>query len=155
MTLLGTSVADAPALAALHAAAFPPAEAWGADAMALMLEMPGAYGLWQPGTGLGQPGTGLGAGLVLARAVAGEAEILTLAVVPGARRRGLGAALLAAALQGAVLRGAVVVFLEVAAGNATALALYRAAGFAGVGRRVRYYADGDDALVLRRDLSLS
>ncbi|MDN3567545.1 GNAT family N-acetyltransferase [Paeniroseomonas aquatica] len=131
-------------MAALHAAAFPPAEAWGAGAMALMLEMPGAFGLWRPG-----------AGLVLARAAGGEAEILTLAVAPAARRRGLGAALLAGALQGAVLRGAAAMFLEVAAGNAAALALYRAAGFAEVGRRHRYYADGSDALVLRRDLSPS
>jgi ribosomal-protein-alanine N-acetyltransferase len=58
-------------------------------------------------------------------------------------------------LQGAVLRKAAVMFLEVAAGNVAALALYRAAGFAEVGRRVRYYADGSDALVMRRDLSLS
>ena len=125
-------------------AAFPPAEAWGADAMALMLEMPGAYGLWRPE-----------AGLVLAREAGGEAEILTLAVAPAARRRGLGAALLAAALQGAVLRAAAAMFLEVSAGNAAALALYRSAGFAEVGRRRRYYADGSDALVMRRDLSPS
>lgn len=135
---------DAPALAALHALSFPPAEAWGADAMRLMLEMPGAYGLWCPAEGL-----------VLARAAAGEAEILTLAVAPVARRRGLGAALLAAAMQGAILRGAAEMFLEVAAGNAAALALYAAAGFAEVGRRRRYYASGEDALVLRRALSPS
>ncbi|SDB69748.1 GNAT family N-acetyltransferase [Belnapia rosea] len=135
---------DAAALAALHAMAFPPAEAWGSDAMGLMLGMPGAFGLWRPGDGL-----------VLARAAAGEAEILTLAVAPAARRQGLGAMLLAGAMQGAVLRGAGEMFLEVAAGNAAALALYRSAGFAEVGRRRRYYADGSDALVLRRALSPS
>jgi ribosomal-protein-alanine N-acetyltransferase len=135
---------DAAALAALHATAFPPAEAWGPDAMGLMLGMPGAFGLWRPGSGL-----------VLARAVAGEAEILTLAVAPAARRQGLGAMLLAGAMQGAVLREAGEMFLEVAAGNAAALALYRSAGFAEVGRRRRYYADGSDALVLRRALSPS
>ncbi|MBL6456055.1 GNAT family N-acetyltransferase [Belnapia sp. T6] len=135
---------DAAALAALHAAAFPPTEAWGPDAMALMLGMPGAFGLWEPG-----------AGLVLARAVADEAEILTLAVAPARRRQGSGAELLAGAMQGAILRGAAAMFLEVAEGNAAALALYRAAGFAEVGRRRRYYADGADALVLRRDLSPS
>ncbi len=144
MSLLPATVADQAALAALHAAAFPPAEAWGADAMALMLEMPGAFGLWRPG-----------AGLILARAAAGEAEVLTLAVPPSGRRRGLGTALLAGAMQGAVLRGATAMFLEVAAGNAAALALYRASGFAEVGRRRRYYADGADALVMRRDLSPS
>jgi ribosomal-protein-alanine N-acetyltransferase len=144
MSLLPATTADQAALAALHAAAFPPAEAWGAEAMALMLEMPGAFGLWRPG-----------AGLILARAAAGEAEVLTLAVLPSGRRRGLGTALLAGAMQGAVLRGATAMFLEVAAGNAAALALYRASGFAEVGRRRRYYADGADALVMRRDLSPS
>ena len=149
MSLQAATPVDQAALARLHASAFPPAEAWGPDAMALMLEMPGAYGIWQPE-----------AGLVLARAVGGEAgggeaEILTIAVAPAARRRGLGAALLAAAMQGAVLRAAATMFLEVAAGNAAALALYRAAGFEEVGRRRRYYADGEDALVMRRTLSLS
>ncbi|MCB4821929.1 GNAT family N-acetyltransferase [Roseicella aerolata] len=141
MTLRAATPAEAPALAGLHVAAFPPAEAWGPDAIALMLEMPGAYGLWRPG-----------AGFVLARAAGGEAEILTLAVAPAARRQGIGAALMAGALAGAAARGAEAMFLEVAAGNAAALALYRGLGFAEVGRRRRYYADGADALVLRRDL---
>jgi ribosomal-protein-alanine N-acetyltransferase len=134
--------ADAAALAALHAAAFPPAEAWGPDAIALMLGLPGGFGIWSPGQGF-----------VLARAAGGEAEILTLAVLPAARRQGVGAALLAAALAGAAVRGAAAMFLEVAAGNVAALGLYRRLGFAEVGRRRRYYADGADALVLRRDLA--
>ncbi|WP_243634655.1 GNAT family N-acetyltransferase [Roseicella frigidaeris] len=134
--------ADAAALAALHAEAFPPAETWGPDAIALMLGMPGAFGLWVPG-----------AGFVLARAAGGEAEILTLAVRPPARRRGLGGALLAGALAGAVARGAAAMFLEVAAGNAAARALYAGQGFVEVGRRRRYYPDGSDALVLRRVLT--
>lgn len=141
MTPRPAAAADSQALAALHAAAFPPAEAWGPDAIALMLGLPGGFGLVVPE-----------AGFVLARAAAGEAEILTLAVVPAARRRGHGAALLAAALAAALARGAAAIFLEVAAGNAAALGLYQGFGFAPVGRRRRYYADGSDALVLRRDL---
>ncbi len=133
---------DAPALAALHAAAFPPAQAWGRDAIALLLAMPGAFGLWREG-----------AGLVLARMAAGEAEILTVAVVPAARRRGHGTALLREGMAAARARGAGAMFLEVAAGNAPALALYAREGFVEVGRRRRYYADGADALVLRRDLA--
>jgi [ribosomal protein S18]-alanine N-acetyltransferase len=43
-------------------------------------------------------------------------------------------------------------FLDVAEGNGPAAALYRGLGFAEVGRRRRYYPDGADALVLRRDL---
>ncbi|MGG5820674.1 GNAT family N-acetyltransferase [Falsiroseomonas sp. HW251] len=134
---------DAPALAALHAKAFPPTGRWGADAIRLMLEMPGAFGLHAKG------------GFVLARVAADEAEILTLAVAPGHRRRGLGGALLAGAMAQAVLRGAAAMFLEVSEANAAARALYAAAGFAEAGRRRRYYPDGADALVLRRDLSPS
>ncbi len=139
--MIATAPEDAPALAALHASAFPPAEAWGPDAIRLMLEMPGAFGLHLPGQGF-----------VLARVAADEAEILTLAVVPAARRQGQGAALLAAAMAGAAARGADAMFLEVSERNAAASALYAAAGFAEIGRRRRYYADRADALVLRRGL---
>ncbi len=142
MTPLRDAVpADAPALAALHAAAFPPAQAWGADTIGLLLALPGAFGLWRDY-----------AGLVLARMAADEAEVLTIGVAPDTRRRGHGAALLRGALAAARARGAGAMFLEVAAGNAPALALYAREGFAEVGRRRRYYADGADALVLRRDL---
>ena len=135
------AAADAPALAALHAAAFTPAQAWGAGTIEVLLALPGAFGLWREG-----------AGLVLARMAADEAEILTVGVSPGARRRGHGAALLRGALGSARARGAGAMFLEVAAGNAPALALYAREGFAEVGRRRRYYSDGADALVLRRGL---
>lgn len=133
--------AEVPAAAALHAASFPAGEAWSADAIGLLLALPASFGVLRPGEGF-----------VLASAAAGEAEILTIAVVPAARRQGVGGALLAAALAGARLRGATTMFLEVAEGNAAARALYAAAGFHEVGRRRRYYADGADALVLRRDL---
>jgi len=133
---------EAAALAALHAAAFPPADRWGAEAIALLLDLPGTFALHEPDRGF-----------VLARVAAGEAEILTLAVHPEARRQGHGAALLAGAMAGAVARGATAMFLEVAEGNAAARALYARAGFAEVGRRRRYYPDGGDALVLRRELN--
>lgn len=128
--------------ARLHAESFPPNEAWGAEAIALMLELPGTFGLLRPARGF-----------VLARVAADEAEILTLAVVPTARRAGLGGALLAEAMVGAVARGAATMFLEVSERNQPARALYAAAGFAEVGRRRRYYPDGADALVLRRELT--
>lgn len=133
--------ADAAALATIHAAAVPPADRWGADAIRLMLDLPGAFGLHAPG------------GFVLARVAADEAEILTLAIAPDHRRRGLGGALLAGAIAQAALRGAAAMFLEVSEGNEAARALYAAAGFVEAGRRRRYYPDGADALVLRRALS--
>jgi ribosomal-protein-alanine N-acetyltransferase len=128
-------------LAALHQKSFPPPEAWGVVALTRLLDMQGAFALALPGRGF-----------VLARAAGGEAEIITLAVVPEARRRGDGSALLAAALAGAAARGAAEIFLEVAETNEAARGLYAAAGFEQVGKRRRYYSDGSDALVLRRSL---
>ncbi|WP_159349291.1 GNAT family N-acetyltransferase [Roseomonas harenae] len=131
--------ADVPALAALHARAFPPDECWGETAIRAMLGLEGGFGLL----------AGAPDGFVLARAVAGEAEILTLAVDPAARRLGLGARLLSATLDAVADRGAACLFLEVSEVNAPARALYARAGAEEVGRRRRYYADGSDALVLR------
>jgi len=81
----------------------------------------------------------------------GEAEILTLAVVPQARGQGLGRALLHAAIAQSEALGAEAVFLEVGADNPHALALYAGLGFAKVGLRNAYYTSGD-ALVLRLPL---
>jgi [ribosomal protein S18]-alanine N-acetyltransferase len=97
------------------------------------------------------------AGLLLGRAVAGEAELLTIAVAPEARRRGLGRKLVSRFVYQAQLRGAERAFLEVAADNPAAIALYESAGFAAAGRRKGYYLTPDglrvDALVLARELA--
>ncbi|MBW3560159.1 MAG: GNAT family N-acetyltransferase [Proteobacteria bacterium] len=93
------------------------------------------------------------AGFILLRSVGPEAEILTLAVAPELRRQGLGRALLDAGLSAARQHGAEAVFLEVAADNAPAAALYAASGFTAVGVRRGYYlrAGGSavDAVTLR------
>lgn len=92
-------------------------------------------------------------GFILLRAVGPEAEVLTVAVDPAARRGGLGRGLLDQATEAAARRGVETVFLEVGADNAPALALYAAAGFVPVGRRRGYYPRADhaavDALTLR------
>ena len=96
------------------------------------------------------------AGFLLGRALAGEAELLTLAVAPESRRLGLGARLVARFLYQARLRGATRAFLEVSAENPAAIALYESAGFTEAGRRRGYYATPEgrriDAIVLARDL---
>lgn len=79
-------------------------------------------------------------GFVLVQVAADEAEILTLAVRPAARRRGVATALLKTAAGRAELAGAGRLFLEVAEDNIAARALYSRLGFASVGRRPRYYA---------------
>ena len=82
--------------------------------------------------------------------VSGAAEILTVGVVPAARRGGLGRALLHALLDEARRRGATEAFLEVRVDNAAAIALYEAEGFARLGVRRGYYDAGRvDALTMR------
>lgn len=93
-----------------------------------------------------------GAAFLLGRVIGPEAELLTLAVDPAARRRGQGRALVTRFLAAARAQGAETAFLEVAADNTAAIALYAATGWTEVGRRRGYYGDGIDALVLRRDL---
>lgn len=134
--------AHAAALAAIHAAAFPPRDAWGEDAIALQLALPGAFGL------IDERG-----GMLLGRITVDEAEVLTLAVAPLERRQGIATGLLRATTERVRAHGGTAMFLEVAIGNAAALALYHREGFIEVGRRRHYYSDSSDALVLRMNLS--
>lgn len=85
--------------------------------------------------------------------LAPEAEILTVGVVPTARRQGIGRALLAALIDEAVRRGATEIFLEVRVDNIGARAMYERDGFVEVGIRRGYYDAGRvDAVVMRREL---
>jgi ribosomal-protein-alanine N-acetyltransferase len=142
---------DVDVLAAIHAAAFPPAEAWSCDVFGLQLAMPNVFTLLhQPG--LHESGLHESGGLIMVRVAADEAEILTLAVVPTMRRGGIGLALLRQATGLAATFGARTVFLEVSVINVAARALYTKVGFARAGLRRHYYSDRSDALVLRLDL---
>jgi [ribosomal protein S18]-alanine N-acetyltransferase len=91
-------------------------------------------------------------GFIMSRLAADEAEILSVAIAPARRGRGLSRPLLDHHLRNLAGLGARAVFLEVDEHNAPACRLYEAAGFREVGRRQGYYADGAAALVLRRDL---
>jgi [ribosomal protein S18]-alanine N-acetyltransferase len=140
-TIQPAVLSHAAAMAAIHAAAFPAEEAWGEDAIALQLGLSNVFGLIDAR-----------GGMLLGRVTMDDAEVLTLAVDPAARRRGIASALLRAAQAEMRVRGCLRVFLEVAIGNAAARALYRREGFFEVGRRRRYYADRSDAIVLRVDI---
>lgn len=136
----------APAMAAAHAQAFD--APWDAAAFEAVLDGPGVFGLVAIDE---EP-----LAVVLCRAVAGEAEVLTIAVAPAARRRGVGRALMVAALEQARVAGAREVFLEVDAGAAPAIGLYAGLGFVRAGLRKAYYDRGAagraDALLMRLDL---
>lgn len=128
------------ALAHLHAACFTRPRPWSATEFADLLGAPTTRLFESPN------------GFLLARVIADEAELLTLAVSPAARRTGLGATLVQRFLADAAATGAKTAFLEVAADNLAALSLYRRTGWTEAGRRRNYYAPGLDALVLRHDL---
>jgi [ribosomal protein S18]-alanine N-acetyltransferase len=96
------------------------------------------------------------AGFVLSRIAADEAEILTIAVAPEWRRRGIATSLLKPHLHGLAAIRVTRLFLEVDVENIAARALYANFGFEPVGERKAYYRTAGDglaaALVMRRDL---
>ena len=81
-----------------------------------------------------------------------EAELLNVATAPDVRGRGIGSALLNAFLTDAKRLGAQKAFLEVRVSNVSALSLYRKFAFKDSYVRKKYYEDGEDALVMEREL---
>lgn len=136
------------AMARLHAAAFTAPAPWRTESFAALLAEPAVFALASP----------CAQAFALGRALAGEAELLTLATHPDSRRAGLARALLQRFQSGARARGATAAFLEVAETNRAARALYAQAGWHQVGRRPGYYRDAGAqapvaALILRKTLS--
>ncbi|MET7332492.1 ribosomal protein S18-alanine N-acetyltransferase [Nonomuraea sp. NPDC005650] len=83
---------------------------------------------------------------------ADQADVQTIAVLEKHQGTGIGGALLTALLAEAGRRRAREIFLEVRADNPRAQAVYRHYGFEEIGTRRRYYDDGTDALMMRRNL---
>jgi len=83
----------------------------------------------------------------------GELEIQNIAVAPEHRRRGGAWTLMSAAVNEARTKACKAAYLEVRPSNRAGLELYKRWGFAPAGRRRHYYQDGEDALVLRADLT--
>ncbi|MEV4353126.1 ribosomal protein S18-alanine N-acetyltransferase [Nonomuraea sp. NPDC051941] len=85
-------------------------------------------------------------------AAADQADVQTIAVLEKHQGTGIGGALLTELLAEAGRRGAREIFLEVRADNPRAQAVYRHYGFEEIGTRRRYYDDGTDAIMMRRNL---
>lgn len=136
-----SDMSDTALLSALHAAAFP--APWSQHAFGDLLDKSGAKAY----------GTSNGF-ILMQKPAAGESEILTLAVIPTARRQGLAGKLIAHALEALALKR---VFLEVAADNHAARALYEKLGFIETGRRAAYYKKPDgsrvDGVLMRGDFA--
>ncbi|MEM9495423.1 MAG: GNAT family N-acetyltransferase [Pseudomonadota bacterium] len=139
-----TARGDAAHIVDLEARAFG-ARSWGAQSLAETLAAPLARVIL-----ISSDPTGPAQGFLIWRHAGDEAEILTLGVEPSSRRAGLARTLVEAFVETAQEEGAGAAMLEVGAANHPARALYESAGFIEVGRRPRYYRDGDDALVLRK-----
>lgn len=128
------------ALAALHARCFDRPRPWSASEFENLLASPSVFLLTDTH------------GFLLGRALAGEAELLTLAVAPDARRQGAGRRLTLRFAAAALARPSAEAFLEVAADNAAARRLYAGAGWVEAGVRRRYYGPHTDAIVMRLTL---
>jgi len=126
-------------MAVLHGRAFTVPRPWSAAEFIDLMTSPHVFAL------------GDADGFILGRAIAGEAEILTLAVDPARRRQGRARGLLARFRAEAITRRADTAFLEVAENNGAAVALYSGAGYAISGRRKGYFSGNGvplDALVM-------
>jgi ribosomal-protein-alanine N-acetyltransferase len=143
---------DCPEISSLHGQRF--ARQWSDGEFLNLLLQPSVFGFVarQTNAFFSKP---LG-GFVLAREVAGEAEILTVAVAEKFGRSGLGWRLMQAAMREAANRGGEGMFLEVEGGNQAAIGLYSKLGFQKVGERPAYYSGADgtrsSALVMKRVL---
>lgn len=132
-------------LAALHARAFIMPRPWSAAEIADLLASPFVFVVEQPQA------------FAMGRVIADEAELLTIATDPDVRRQGLGRRCLDAFEDTARTRGATTAFLEVAADNAAARALYLGNGWQISGTRPKYYHAPDgrrvDAQILGKSLA--
>ena len=93
-------------------------------------------------------------GFLIMRRLAGEAEILNIAVSPNSRRKGVASLLLREAVRWAAESQISKIHLEVRASNLAARKLYESHGFRGAGLRRGYYSDPpDDAALLSRPVA--
>jgi len=131
-------------LAHIHAAAFVGTRGWTSDEFTALLAQPHTQIFTQTG------------GFALTRTVAGETELLTLAVDPQHQRRGIATGLLTQWMHETAPR-AQIAFLDVAADNTAALALYARMSFGQSGRRKAYYTRENrspvDAILMTRALT--
>jgi ribosomal-protein-alanine N-acetyltransferase len=141
----------AAAIAAAHARLFD--QPWDRQSIAGLLDRPGAIAFAAK-----MAGDSAIAGFIIGQVAADEAEILTAGVLPERQRRGVARQLVRELMAAAASRGAKRLYLEVAADNHPAIALYAGLGFDQAGRRKGYYARPlgaapADALVMARSLS--
>ncbi|MDA7964073.1 GNAT family N-acetyltransferase [Ruegeria sp.] len=131
-------------MALTHAAAFRDARPWSAKEFADLLTNPFTQAI------------GDARCFALFQVIADEAELLTIATHPDNQRQGLALHRMADWHAAAQKQGATRAFLEVAADNAAAIALYESCGYSRCGMRKAYYQRKDgpnaDAILMERAL---
>ena len=95
--------------------------------------------------------TGSIAGFIVAQG-GPTGHIITIDVITGARRAGVGSKLLGGAESRLQQAGSTAVGLETAVDNLAALSFYKRHGYSVIRTWPRYYSNGVDALVMRKDL---
>ena len=81
-----------------------------------------------------------------------DADVLTIAVLPQARRQGIARHFMESLEKWALMRVAPSMMLEVGVTNSSAIALYESLGYSIINTRKNYYGHGLDAHVMRKDL---
>ncbi|WP_135533788.1 GNAT family N-acetyltransferase [Halostella pelagica] len=151
--------ADLLAVVRIEKASF--SKPWPYDAFARYLDAPGFLVATDRATDNGDDDTVIDTGEVIGFVVAdfvpnhgrGLGHVKDLAVHPDRRGEGVGETLLTAALRTLAGQSAETVKLEVRETNDRARELYEKFGFEPLRRVPRYYDDGEDALILVRELS--
>ena len=133
-----SEIGDCDILSEMHSAAF--RRGWSSAEFEALLLQPGVHALQAHYRSAF--GARVAAGFVLYRLIGDEAEILSIAVVPQCRRRGIAKALLEEAMRHLYREGARSIHLEVEDENAPAIRLYRGMEFRENGKRPGYYSQG-------------
>lgn len=120
-------------------------ESWSFSTLASCFENPAFYALAAE-----EGGEIIGYGGITVAADTSDLE--NILVTEEYRRSGVGGKILGGLLAHAKIQGAEKVFLEVRVSNAPAMQMYLKNGFVGVYARTRYYSDGEDCLVMCKNL---
>ncbi|KAB7645607.1 GNAT family N-acetyltransferase [Polymorphobacter fuscus] len=152
LRIIAADTRDIDALMTLMSGGFDPqfGEAWSAAQLAGTMVLDGSFAR----QAVDADGTAVG--FTLSRAVSDEVELLLIAVDPRLRGRGIGRLLVEQVEKDGHSRGATDMYLEVRENNLAARHLYKALGFADVGRRINYYTGSDGerfaAITMRRKI---
>ncbi len=150
VSLLWAGVDRASDIARLHTALFDPA--WDEASLKSLLDHPAGTSFVAT---LGQPNEVVG--FIIGQLAADEAEIISIGVAAARQRLGIGRMLVEGLMRAAARAECHRIFLEVAADNDAAIALYGRLGFEQTGRRKGYYARANaasvDALTMARRLT--